>query len=225
MLLTHFPQLLPQLHHGQCVEAAVVEQCSASFLLLFRLHKLYLRINAHRLSSVLHATTKVVVVEFGIIGEQCREHLLDGERTVHGRQVIIAGTERIEKIHDVRFDVEKMWRQVGECLCQFLQTGTFESLVVGCGAYVERDVLAELFGKGTARVFARYAEKLTMLQFASFMLYVMKRILERDLLVWMRALILRYHGLLGLEIEEIKRIGELLQELTDSLLVDIGSIA
>ena len=22
MLLTHFPQLLPQLHHGQCVEAA-----------------------------------------------------------------------------------------------------------------------------------------------------------------------------------------------------------
>ena len=64
-----------------------------------------------------------------------------------------------------------------------------------------------------------------MLQFASFMLDVMKRILKCDLLVWMRALILRYHGLLGLKIEEIKRIGELLQKLTDSLPVDIGSIA
>ena len=146
MLLTHFPQLLPQLHHRQRVEAAVVEQCSASFLLLFRLHKLYLRINAHCLAAVLNTTTEVVVVEFGIIGEQCREHLLDGERTVHGWHIVIAGTERVEKIHNVGFDVEKMRRQVGECLCQFLQTRTLESLVVGCGADVERDVLAELLG-------------------------------------------------------------------------------
>ena len=124
-----------------------------------------------------------------------------------------------------RDEAEKIKAQVGECLCQFLQTSTLESLVVGCGADVERNVLAELFSKGTARVFARYAEKLTMLQFASFMFDVMERILKCDLLVWMRALILRYHGLLGLEIEKIKRIGELLQELTDSLLVDIGSIA
>ena len=174
--------------------------------MLFRLHKLYLRINAHRLSSVLHATTEVVVVEFGIIGEQCWEHLFDGERAVHGRHIVIAGTERIEKIHNVGFDIEKMRCQVGECLCQFLQTRTLESLVVGCGADVERNVLAELFGKGTTRVLARYAEKLTMLQFASFMFYVMERILERDLLIRMRALILRYHGLLGLEVEEIKRI-------------------
>lgn len=206
MLLTHFPQLLPQLHHCQRVEAAVVEQCSASFLLGFWLHKLYLRINAHCLAAILHATTEVVVVELRIIREQCWEHLLDGERAVHGRHIVIAGTERVEKVYDMRFDVEKMWRQVGECLCQFLQTRTLESLVVGCGADVERDVLAELFGKSAARVFARYAEKLTMLQFATFVLDVMERILERDLLIRMRTLILRYHGLLGLEVEEIKRI-------------------
>lgn len=191
MLLTHFPQLLPQLHHGQRVEAAVVEQCSASLLLGFWLHKLYLRINAHCLAAVLNTTTEVVVVELRIIGKQCREHLLDGERAVHGRHIVIAGTERIEKVYDVRFDVEKMWCQVGECLCQFLQTSTLESLVVGCSADVERNVIAKLLGKGTARVFARYAEKLTMLQFATFVLDVMERILERDLLVWMRALILR----------------------------------
>ena len=98
LFFTHFPQLLPQLHHCQRVEAAVVEQCSASFLLLFWLHKLYLRKNAHCLAAVLNTTTEVVIVELRIIGEQCREHLLDGERTVHGWQVIIAGTERIEKV-------------------------------------------------------------------------------------------------------------------------------
>ena len=57
----------------------------------------------------------------------------------------------------------------------------------------------------------------------------MERVLEGNLLIGTRSLIFRHRHLHGLEVEEIKRIGELLQELTNLLrrhqfsVVQIGS--
>ena len=50
----------------------------------------------------------------------------------------------------------------------------------------------------------------------------MQRVLEGDLLIRASTIILRNGLLHGLEVEEIKRIAQLIEKLTDTLLIDIG---
>ena len=50
----------------------------------------------------------------------------------------------------------------------------------------------------------------------------MQRVLEGDLLIWASTIILRNGLLHSLEVEEVKGIAQLIEELTDALLVDIS---
>lgn len=152
-----------------------------------RCHRCHLWIDTHSLTSVLHSTCEIMVIKLRIVREECWEDLLDRERTVHGWFVIITGTEWIEKVNDVLLYINKVWGKVGICLCKFLQASALEGFVVCRGADIYRNVMAELFGKGTTWIVDSITKELGVFQFASFLLYIMQGILERNLLVWMRS--------------------------------------
>ena len=64
-----------------------------------------------------------------------------------------------------------------------MDSSTFEIFVVSGYASVARNVVAHLLGQGAARIVLSVAEKSGMMQLASFFLYPMQRVLERNLLI------------------------------------------
>ena len=85
--------------------------------------------------------------------------------------------------------------------------------------------MTELFCKGTTWVSYSIAKELCMFQFSTFLLNIVKGILERNLLVWMRSLVLWNYGLLRFEVEKIQRIRQLCEELLDTVFIDVSLIA
>ena len=69
---------------------------------------LNLREDGHRIATVLYQCAQVMIVEFGIIWEECRQHHFDTERTTHRREIIAALTERYEQVHNMALDIHQM---------------------------------------------------------------------------------------------------------------------
>ena len=114
-----------------------------------------------------------------------------------------------------------MIRQVREGVGQFPQATTLEHLVVSQRAYIHRDIPAESFGNVPAGILAADAQELLVEQGSTFVFDDMQRILEGNLLVGLCPRVLRNGILLRLEIQEIQRVGQLVQEGLDALGIDV----
>ena len=64
------PQFFQHLHHREGVELAVAEQRLAGRCLLGGQHAGDARVDVHRLAAVVYRTLQVVIVQFGIVGEE-----------------------------------------------------------------------------------------------------------------------------------------------------------
>ncbi len=165
-----------------------------------------------------------MVVKLRIAREEGRQDALDAEGTSHGRDVIIACTERVNEVLDVVGDITKMVRQGREGVGQFPQATTLEHLVVGQRAYVLWNVPAEGFGYVSTRILPTNSEELLVQQRTSFIFNDMERILERYLLIGLRSRVLRYGVLLRLEIQEVQRVGQFVKEGLDACRIDMVTV-
>ena len=165
-----------------------------------------------------------MVVQLRIAREKGRQDALDAEGAAHGGDVVITGTERVDEVLDVVGDVSQVVRQVREGIGQFAKTSTLEGFVVGQRADIFRDIPAEGLGDVPARVLAADAQELLVQQGTTLILNDMQRILEWNLLIGRRPRV-RWNGiLLRLEIKEVQRIGQFVQESLDSLRIDVVAV-
>ena len=188
--LAHRSQLLPHLDHSVGVQAAVFKEGLTIVGAIFRRHEFHLREDIHGIATILHSTREVVIVERRIIREQCRKDFLDRERTIHGRYIVIAGTERIDQVNDVLRDIAQMIGQIRIGISELIQTATLKVLVISGGADIERDILAYLFCQSTTRISTRLSKEGCMVQLATLSFDPVQRILEGNLLIGLRAFVL-----------------------------------
>ena len=141
--------------------------------------------------------------------------MLDAERAIHLRQIDHLLAEGFDEVDDVVGNVVQVVGQVGIGFCQLAQTTTLKTLVVGSGADAFRYVTTKLFGQLATRVTDGVAQIICVMKFASFFFYPMERVLEGYLCIHLCPVVLRNGILHGLEVEEIKRVGEGLEELAN----------
>ena len=118
MSLDDIFQLFQNFHHRPGVEFAIAQQGFASFFSVFRAHILDFREDSHSVVAVLHTAGEVMVVKTRVIGEQSRQHTLDGKRPSNGRNIVITSLEWVDEVFYVIPDVQqilcKVWKNIGE---------------------------------------------------------------------------------------------------------------
>ena len=214
------PQFFQHLHHREGVKFAVAQQRLAGRCLLGGPHGGDARVDVHRLAAVVYRSLQVVIVEFGVVGEEGRQHRLDGESAAHGRIVAVSFLEGCQQVDDMAADVQQVRTQIWKDLRQLAETAAFEFLVVSGHTGVLGDVAAELFAQRPLRVVHRVAQKLAVLQTA-IGVFDVQRVLERNLLVGARAVEGRNNGLHRLEIQMVNRVVQRVQEFAQCGFVDM----
>ncbi len=88
-----FFQLLPNFYHCPGIEFAVTEKSFATGGSFCGFHELDFGEECHGITAILTTLIKVVVVQAWLVREQCRQHTLDGEWTMHRRYIVVAALE------------------------------------------------------------------------------------------------------------------------------------
>ena len=215
-----FLQRFPHLDHGVGVQLAVFQQALSCRGLLLRGQILDPWEQRHGFAAVVNAL-QIVIIQGRIIGEDGRQHALDGEAAAHGTVVVKTGLERGQQIPDVVPDVQEVGRKIRVQLGQLPEPSALEALVVGGDAGVHGDIPAQTFRNGTPGILAGLRQEFFMLQLAALLLNVVQGILEGDLLIGLRPREPGNGQLHGLEIQKIDGIVQGLQELPDALPVDV----
>ena len=106
---------------------------------------------------------EVGVVQGRVVGLEGGEDVLDAERAVHFREIDHLLAEGFDQVDDVVADVQQVSAEIRIGIGQFLQAATFEALVVGRSTNTLRDIPAQLFCQGSARIMDRIAQEFGML--------------------------------------------------------------
>ena len=137
-------EFLPNADHGESVEMAVLEQGVAGGRSVFGSHFGNLRVNGHCIASVMDWALKIIIIQLRIIGEERWQYFLDAEGAVHGRTVHHLLTEWVDEIHNIVANIEQVFRKVGKGFGTLARSSALESLVIGCYAYILRNITAKL---------------------------------------------------------------------------------